>query len=781
MITKIDWIKTAGIFENFKWNSDTPEFARINVIYGANGSGKTSLASALDEASLNQGGHANISVTLDDQAVRRSTGGEADGGLARIHVFSESFVSRSQRFASDDPDMEAILTIGERTVEADRRLAKLQDTLKNWQKDKIACDKAVRTADRRHAAALESISKQVVEDLTTRGGKYQSRSNYNVGVVSKHLAGSRDDWADLSTDQLSQDKKMVQATRQDPLPMATHGIKVPAELPNLAASLLASRPSTIILDTLQNHPEATAWVKQGRHLHDGLKACIFCGSVLSEQRLSDIDLHFSSEVETLERQIKACIEDLNELIKAVDSSLISLVSKSDLYPDLRDRYSTAAAEFRLEAKRLKEWAVALVKRLEDKSDNVLGKVDDPSVPECKDLVGSDLDGLISEHNRRAADHEATVQAAVSRIEYHHLLSGAKEVDECSADLQAAKDEASAVAKAIEKANEEITSLLDVAGDPNPSALVLNQEVARLLGRTELKFEPVGSRYRVTRDGKPAAGLSEGERTAISLIHFMEIVARSDSPSGKPIVVIDDPVSSLDSDIFMGVSTYIWSECLTKDHVSQLILLTHNFELFRQWDLQLGMLTPDLKSKYPFQIYELKCRHVSVSGTVRRRPFIVRWPPSEATRKKVRSSYHHAFMAIVDAKKMLDEDDSMEHRLDAQLLFPNVIRRMLEAFLGFKRPDWAGDLHGAMRNSAKLLRESGYSGDADALRTRLIRYANAYSHNDTPDTLAVVNPDEVGPAISAVFEFMRSIDEEHFDGLCKVIHVNPEELVSSGPT
>lgn len=40
---------------------------------------------------------------------------------------------------------------------------------------------------------------------------------------------------------------------------------------------------------------------------------------------------------------------------------------------------------------------------------------------------------------------------------------------------------------------------------------------------------------------------------------------------------------------MGISTYIWSEAVAKDHIEQVFLLTHNFELFRQWDIQIGGL------------------------------------------------------------------------------------------------------------------------------------------------------------------------------------------------
>jgi wobble nucleotide-excising tRNase len=311
-------------------------------------------------------------------------------------------------------------------------------------------------------------------------------------------------------------------------------------------------------------------------------------------------------------------------------------------------------------------------------------------------------------------------------------------------------------------------------------MVLTKEVARLLGRDELKFEAVGQQYRVTRDGIPAVGLSVGERTAITLVHFLETIARFDATQGKAIVVIDDPVSSLDSDIFMGVSTYIWSEAVAKDHIAQLILLTHNFELFRQWDIQIEYLHQGKKMKelYPAQMYELRSRYVARTGKSKRAPTITPWPSTESERKKVRSTYHHAFIMTADAFERLTRNNSLEDRLDAQLLFPNVIRRMLETFLAFKRPEWVGDFNGAMRNSAQLLRDAGYQGDADALRLRLTRYAHAYSHGDTPATDAMVSPDEVKTAIESVFVFMHQIDGAHFLGLCSVVGIASETLLAS---
>jgi wobble nucleotide-excising tRNase len=61
--------------------------------------------------------------------------------------------------------------------------------------------------------------------------------------------------------------------------------------------------------------------------------------------------------------------------------------------------------------------------------------------------------------------------------------------------------------------------------------------------------------------------------------------KKDEVGVKPIVVIDDPVTSLDEASFVGISAAIWG-LFTSDQcglVDQLILMTHSFELFRQWD------------------------------------------------------------------------------------------------------------------------------------------------------------------------------------------------------
>lgn len=96
---------------------------------------------------------------------------------------------------------------------------------------------------------------------------------------------------------------------------------------------------------------------------------------------------------------------------------------------------------------------------------------------------------------------------------------------------------------------------------------------------------------VREDGTVAKGLSEGERYFIAFLYFYHMVMGSQSDEGRmkdKIVVIDDPVSSMDSSALFTVASLVRemiAVCynnyeLTKeegvdDHIKQLFCLTHN--------------------------------------------------------------------------------------------------------------------------------------------------------------------------------------------------------------
>lgn len=114
-----------------------------------------------------------------------------------------------------------------------------------------------------------------------------------------------------------------------------------------------------------------------------------------------------------------------------------------------------------------------------------------------------------------------------------------------------------------------------------------------------------------------------------------------------------------------------------------------------------------------------------------------------------------------------------------LLYPNVVRRLLETFLAFKRPNSVGNFTKSMRDVGAELENLGYVGDADALRLHLTRFTHSSSHAESPETDAVVNPDEIGAIIGSAFTFMNAVDSGHFQGLCKAVGLQPGDLLVVG--
>lgn len=94
----------------------------------------------------------------------------------------------------------------------------------------------------------------------------------------------------------------------------------------------------------------------------------------------------------------------------------------------------------------------------------------------------------------------------------------------------------------------------------------------------------GTSYKLVRsDGSDAkATLSEGEKTFVTFLYFYHLLKGSTSDSGMTtdrVVVFDDPVSSLDSDILFIVGSLIkglFDEVRSgSGHIKQIFVLTHN--------------------------------------------------------------------------------------------------------------------------------------------------------------------------------------------------------------
>ena len=79
-----------------------------------------------------------------------------------------------------------------------------------------------------------------------------------------------------------------------------------------------------------------------------------------------------------------------------------------------------------------------------------------------------------------------------------------------------------------------------------------------------------TRFEIIRNEKKAHHLSEGECGLIAFCYFMAKLEDIETKGSKPIIWIDDPISSLDSNHIFFVYSLINSEIVAKQNFEQLI-------------------------------------------------------------------------------------------------------------------------------------------------------------------------------------------------------------------
>src|SRR5690606_11101266 len=88
------------------------------------------------------------------------------------------------------------------------------------------------------------------------------------------------------------------------------------------------------------------------------------------------------------------------------------------------------------------------------------------------------------------------------------------------------------------------------------------------------------RFEIIRNGKKAHHLSEGECSLIAFCYFMAKFEDIETKGCKPIIWIDDPISSLDSNHIFFVYSLINSEIVAKQDFEQVFVSTHNLDFLK---------------------------------------------------------------------------------------------------------------------------------------------------------------------------------------------------------
>lgn len=637
----------------------------INFFFGKNGAGKSTVAKAFEDPSAL---HWQAGVNPDSYT---------------ILVYNQDFITRN--FATYG-DLQGVFTLSEENVEIRKQInektAERDDTVtagktaaSERDKKKAELEPLLTTFQTTCWDFTENVRKAF--DKTQNGKKKKAQFSEEV-LSGRHAA------AHHSVEEIS----ALYDIAYDPNARSYNLFKSSGDLTgvyDLSGLALLGKAITSSSDTdfarFMKAIKATDWVKSGHAAYakhaDG--KCPFCQQALPESFEKDIaecfDEEYQQDIAALEAFQTAYTDKMQQLLALLQANLTDVFPKAD-------------------TKEYEKKLAQLETRITTNLQRVAEKISAPAKPvellDTETLIG-ELDDLIAEINKQIKANNDIVstkhdkQLECYRMVWEEIAFILKEeVAAYNKSKKEIEDAAEAFDKRVKELQKDYRRLSGEITDLNSKVVNTKMTVDSINAHlTDSGFEGfrlqekagVKGVYEVIReDGNVAQNLSEGERNFIAFLYFYHIVrgSRSEQEAGKDkIVVIDDPVSSMDSSALFIVSALVremLGVCSNNvrlegheyegTYIKQMFILTHNAFFHRE-------ITYNMVGHY---------RYVSFY---------------KVNKKKNISTLEHC---VEEAKKVSEKDRNFNpvknsysalweefDRLDSPIPLMNVIRRILEYY------------------------------------------------------------------------------------------------------
>ena len=738
MFKSIKSIKNFGIFKDTKMNAGQP-FLQFNLIYGFNYSGKTTLSRifrAMQQGHLHEDfAGAIFTVERSDDV---SVSSAALDPIKNLRVFNSDYIKDNVNFI--DSSVNPVLIVGEPNIELEVELKRIEEVdvpAKELERDQHKKSAYAKQGEKDNR--LKTVG-QVVSALNVLGGSTFTRTGVTP-LLTQVTAEDLKTGTEL--DQLMDTARSKQA---DTVPPASISISDITTLLGKIESILVESVTRTTIEELEANTVLRKWVEDGLKHHHEPEVCHFCKNPLEQLRIDELNAYFSDSYKNLSKKI-------NHTIKQVQDIKLkhSIPKATNLYSDLQQDYDSLSEQIQPLDERVTGIKNALIEALEDKRERMEEVVPfSPSeypMPDVSKLTWM-LNAPINEHNRRSLQHGAEQTKARDAIKRHYAYVETSEYDhpEAIKQIKAFNDEYQATQIEIIRLNTRAREIKAELRNVKQGAENLNDNLRLYFGKTDIEIQPIGETYQFVREGRPAKHLSDGERTAIAFAYFITELEDESLKDTKPIVYLDDPICSLDSNHIYNVLGII-KDKLNHAKVDQLFISTHNFEFFnlvKTW----------------FDYYKLVKRDGEVVKPKRAEFYLVNRKQNASTIEQLPKNLkdHKSEYAYLIAK--IKEAVQNPERFDA-VSVQAYVRKILEVYFTFRfnKPFRA--------NNNSFLEKHLLIGieNSSAKATTLYEFINDRSHAQSI-SFGVELPDALQAQLQGVWdiidEAIRTNDKPHYD-------------------
>ena len=186
MFSKID-IKKFGLYKDYRWLGNLASLSKVNIIYGRNYSGKTTLSRIFDSISLGQL-HKNyldgdFTLYTDDPSVPVITQNNITDCPYAIRVYNSDFVNRNfDWFKNEEGEIKSFTLMGSKNVEAQKAIEEIDEKLGSVEEKKgLLYEYDVKTLEFSTAEGQYNTAFMTLENqLKTKANGDIKRQNYYV-------------------------------------------------------------------------------------------------------------------------------------------------------------------------------------------------------------------------------------------------------------------------------------------------------------------------------------------------------------------------------------------------------------------------------------------------------------------------------------------------------------------------------------------------------------------------------------------------------------------------
>lgn len=791
MIEKISSIKDLAVFKDFEWDKSVVDdagrplsFGILNIIYGRNYSGKTSISRVVRAFETHtlppRYEHPSFALTMSDGTVLSSD--DLQTHIA-FRVFNEDFVRANLTFMRDqNGEISPFPILGDDNGILSAEIKDIEDVLGSSQPGRetgLYAELVKAKADAAEAKAAlktdeDAFDKQLSDKAIKNPGgiKYQSNrfgdQNYNITKLKEEIATViAPSYIVLTDAQVALFEAELTDVARPELPPLPNIIFDYASLCDDTRELLARKigESTKIQE-LVNDFALNKWVEEGCKLNSGRVTCAFCGAPITDTRWETLKAHFDEETQQLKADISTMEERLNQLIAALNSQFIW--KNDDLYTSFHSRFIQCRDNHHTTVQCMCDEIGKILLQLEKRRTAITIPADfvppldlstdyAETVKACETLRGEANGYGKTIGSKRVQSQKAlrlhAIRSFTDEIAYSERTSEiSRKMENLTAKNAIVDEIRTKITTYIEKIDEKRNQMNDEA----KGADAVNGYLSSHFGHHDISLLPISDisgktiRFDVVRNGKTAYNLSEGECSLVAFCYFVAKLHDTSTDGKKPIIWIDDPISSLDDNHIFYLFSLLSTEIMQKGIAEQTFISTHNLE-FLKYLRRLGNVKAKEKKYWVID-------RISDHAVIREMPKYMQQYGTE---------FNYLFSRIYECAKLDSTDDT---NYDVIYDFGNNARKFLESYLYFKYP-YEDKNEYNLENRLKLF----FANDATA--TVVGRVINEYSHlqGAVEKALCPVDKVEIIRVANIILEKIKE-DPEQYKGFLNSLGIVTETTI-----